>query len=150
MKTIQIEVPDEVADDLIEKYAKKKKDRPEEDEEYRFINKFGYMDMTIWLNDDADNHALSTGNCFWGKDKKKACEMYKLRLQSMAKAWIPKEGEECWYWNFEHGVLKASDGFEQDYLFLWATSGACFRTKEECEEWGKKYSKAFEYLTKKK
>ena len=126
-----------------------KKDRPEIEESYWLIGNYGEPIKIAWLSDNFDKWRLKSGNCFWGKNAQEACEMYKLRLESMAKAWIPEEGEDYWVADFENKEAFRATSFGVSNMSD-AIMGACFEAKEECEGWIETYAKAFEYLTKKK
>lgn len=69
-------------------------------------------------------------------------EMERLRREARANVWLPNKWQDFWNWNFTmrmpyKWVYQKLDN--NDY-FIWNVH----KTKEDAEEYGRKYAKAFE------
>lgn len=64
MRKITIEVPDNIADDLVEKYSKKKAWKPKKGESYYTINYRACVVYLIWNDDPIDEGAYAIGNVY--------------------------------------------------------------------------------------
>lgn len=118
-----------------------KNENPKIGEKYLVVHKDNTIKDLVWNNDSVDHGYLRAKNCFFGKDKWNKAEMERLRRESMANAWIPKDSEDVWIWSFSNKKL-FNPLFDCKYISC-AILGMCHKTKEECEEWGEKYAPAF-------
>lgn len=68
-------------------------------------------------------------------------EMERLRREARANVYLPKEWEDFWFWN-----IYDNEGFKTRYdnIQLYYHEANSHRTKQDAEEYGRKYAKAFE------
>lgn len=69
-------------------------------------------------------------------------EMERLRREARANVYLPKNGEKYYKWSFHNGDIYeygAGDLYQAEY-HTWNSH----KTKEDAEEYGRKYAKAFE------
>lgn len=69
-------------------------------------------------------------------------EMERLRREARANVWLPNKWQDFWSWNFaysEPSQLWQASMYETEFH-----SGNCHKTKQDAEEYGRKYAKAFE------
>lgn len=122
-------------------YEAQKKDKPETNHSYLYINEHMRQAIAYFESSDIDRSRIEQKNCFWGPEKVYKAEMARLRKESIANAWIPEEGEEFYYWGFH--ANRSIWGSANKIFIAGIFIGSCHKTKEECEAWGKKYSEAF-------
>ena len=114
---------------------------PQEGDEYWYIDSYGKPknEKFSYLS-DLDINKKRFGNCFKTKEE---AQMYSLRIESLSKGFIPKDGEKFWVWDFSEEPNLSYTDERLKHLIL-----PKFRTLEECQEWYDKYGKAWEYLLK--
>jgi hypothetical protein len=146
-QSITLDMTDEQIKNLKKQLEEKGRWKPKKKDKYYFVGGMGTITSDYWIGSSVDDGYLSMGNC---QHSKEAAEMYKLRLQSIAEAWWPKDGEGFYFWNFDcedsafGGTTESIVRFPETYI------GSCHPTKEACEEWHKKFGIAFDYLIKNK
>jgi hypothetical protein len=79
----------EISKESYDALADAAKEWPQKGDEYWCVDG-SWVDSITWRGDDYDKAGFSVGNCFKTKEE---AELHKLRLQSMAKRWLPKYGE---------------------------------------------------------
>ena len=118
--------------------------KPEEEETFFYLDPTGRIkENELYEGDSMPENAdiLKMGNVFKTKEE---AEKYKLRLQSMAyKPYLPKDGEEYWFVDAYISVDSMPWG-HNSFDFTYYLLGRIRKTKEECEEWIKKFSSAWE------
>ena len=129
--------------DAIEKYNNEPKKRtPDDGKLYYSINGRGGIcankadGMSIDINCFNQNNFFST---------EKEARMHSLRIQGMGVKNTAKRGEAFYVWHYgdkEVHLYNSKDSFE---AFLMEPK---FKTKEEAENWGEKYSDAFKFFNK--
>lgn len=126
--------------DAIEKYNNEPKERTPSDKKiYYFVNSKGEVITTVAQGDLSDKRRFEQNNFF---STEKEARMHSLRIQGMSVKNTAKEGGEFWYYGFFlEGVHK---GCAWDAFCIEPK----FKTKQEAENWGKKYSEAFKFFNK--
>lgn len=110
-------------------------------EKYYTVSEDGYIREDVFGFDDDEivERLLEVNNCF--QTEQEARDELKRR-ESIANAWIPKEGQVCWVWGYyskqpvkcmEYGEHNTPDAYV----------GACHPTEEACQKWGETYAKYF-------
>lgn len=112
---------------------------PESQNLYYSVLANGSVSREKWNDGSDDDARYQIGNVY--RTEQEAQDEVKRR-ESIAKAWWPEFGEPCWMWRSYSGVLKIDeyiDAFTADCYI-----GACHKTKEACEQWGKEYGHLFD------
>ena len=115
---------------------------PEVGEEYYFLNSDGFILTETYAGDYLNEGYYKMGNLFKTKEE---AELYKLRLISMANKYLPKVGEEYFFYNI--GVMEVhSNRFDRNDVEDFGNYhiGNCHDKEKQAEEWGRNFAKAFE------
>jgi len=107
-------------------------------DDYFFVSASGLIKFDNWINDDTNKDRLIMDNVFKTKQEAKN---HKLRLESLTKQ-TAVEGEDFWIWNFNNRTAYNptdcnSTGWDEFIMDIK------HKTKEQAEEWGKKYDKVW-------
>jgi len=133
-----VEISQESYDALAEGIKKK---FPQVGDGYYYVSGFGGVVRCLYRNDNADKRYQRHGNFFQTREE---AEMYSLRIESLSWNYVPKNGEEFWIWGFD-----VDEAYHVNPTLLkYNVTTIKHKTKERCEEWGKKFGKAWEYLNK--
>ena len=126
--------------DAIEKYNNEPKKRTPSDKKiYYFVNSKGEVITTIAQGDLSDKRRFKQNNFF---STEKAARMHSLRIQGMGVKNTAKRGGEFWYYSFY--LKRVGKGHAWDAFWVEPK----FKTEQEAENWGAKYSEAFEFFNK--
>ncbi len=138
----RIEISQETANNLKEQFGKEDRQwKPVMHDTYYSVGSEGKIENYVWTEHFYDKGLLSMSNVFKTVEQAKA---HKMRLESMAKKYLPKNGEE--YWIVEANTEKLftdkygswdNDTKDIDFYSL----GRTFRTKQKAQDWIDKYGK---------
>lgn len=112
--------------------------QPKEGKHYWYVDKIcGMICECIADDSDGRHNVFST---------KEAAEYEKLRQESMGKRWKPQTNEQYFYYIFRNSEADYNTwtNYETDLRRYFI--GNVHKTKEEAEEWGKKYGEAWRVL----
>ena len=110
--------------------------------EYHYLSSEGEIETTTFTNTFFHKGCYATGNMF---ETEEEAGLHSIRLQSMAEKYLPKDGEEYFYYNI--GVREVHfNKFDRNNVEDIGNYhiGNCHDTREQAEEWGRTKSKAFE------
>jgi len=109
---------------------------------YYYLNAEGDILTKTYTDEDFDKNCYVMGNMF---RTEKEAELHNLRLISMANKYLPKVGEEYFFYNI--GVMEVhSNRFDRNDVEDFGNYhiGNCHDKEKQAEEWGRTKSKAFE------
>lgn len=112
---------------------------PEYKSNYYYVGTCNHVNSHIWVEDEIDKALLNACNVYRTREE---AEDEVKRRESIAKAWWPEEGEGCWVWRSYN-----NDARHEEYGASYMSEryiGACHKTKEACEAWGKTYAHLFD------
>lgn len=112
---------------------------PEYNSSYYYVGFRNNSGSYTWVEDDTDKALLRAGNVY--RTEQEAEDEVKRR-ESIAKAWWPEEGEDCYIWFSADGEARA-DEYNNNYI-ADAYIGAIHPTEEACEAWGKEHAHLFD------
>ena len=133
----------------LKKFVEEESEFPKVGDKQYSVSVFGDIFSRIWGgydNDSNDEDLIKIGNVFKTKED---AEMEVLRLKSKAQAWVPKDGEDFYYWDFgTGGVVRDGCYILKKSKIVAALIGNYKKTEAECQAWYDEFGKAFEYLIK--
>jgi len=145
MKTITLQVTEEEYKTLLEKYKpENKRWRAKKGETYFCVDDENVIKKHVDVIWSYDDNRHKCGNYY---KTEKLAETEVLRRESIANAWVPEEGDNCFSWNFVYNHPSVVPGGFDNHYLSDAYIGAVHKTKSECQAWGNKYSKAFKQQT---
>lgn len=110
--------------------------KPKMGQPFYCLDESGFVDIDEWDGTLGDQRKWDIGNCF--QTEQEARDEVKRR-ESIANAWIPKDGEECWMWDFTAGGVVYARTTPVPYIYI----GAIHPTEEACQIWGENYAHVF-------
>ena len=109
-----------------------------------YVTTTGYILSDRWIGSEEDNDCLRMGHIF---KTKKAAEMHKLRLESMAKRTTLNKRDTYYKYSFTtQDIIRSTWGGSSDYDFTNYFIGNAHKTAEDALEWGEKYGLAWSCL----